>query len=155
MSSRSQTHRVPFSFDHYDDVIGFVVSQAAYQLAHTLARAIAEAGFDITPREFAVINRLHQHGQLTQSELAELTYKDKPAVTRMLERLMARGLVTKLTCESDRRAFQVSLTGQGEAVRARIVPLCVDMLESSCRGIPREDLLTTVATLKKLTAQIR
>jgi len=154
MAKQKKTHRIPFSFDHYDDVIGFVVSQAAYRLGRTLNQAIVEAGLDITPREFALINRLHQHGRLNQSALAELTYKDKPAVTRMLERLLARGLVKKLACDEDRRAFQVSLTKKGEAVRARIVPLCVDMLEDSCRGIRRDDLLTTVATLKKLTSQI-
>jgi DNA-binding MarR family transcriptional regulator len=155
MTTPKKAHRIPFSFDHYDDVIGFVVSQAAYQLARTLSRAIAEVGIEITPREFAVINRLHQHGQLSQSELAEMTYKDKPAVTRMLDRLIAQGLVKKLPCSADRRVFQVSLTAEGEAVRERIVPLCVDMLESACKGIRREDLLTTVATLKKLTAQIQ
>jgi len=155
MSTRKKTRRIPFSFDHYDDVIGFVVSQAAYRLARTLGRAIAEAGIDITPREFALINRLHQHGQLNQSMLAEMTYKDKPAVTRMLDRLLARGLVKKLASKEDRRAFQVSLTRKGESVRARIVPLCVDMLENSCRGIKREDLLTTVATLKKIAAQVQ
>jgi DNA-binding MarR family transcriptional regulator len=154
MPTRNKPHRIPFSFDHYDDVIGFVVSQAAYQLARTLSRAIHEAGIDITPREFALMNRLHQHGQLNQSELAESTYKDKPAVTRMLDHLIADGLVKKLPCAADRRAFQVSLTDKGERVRETIVPLAVDMLESSCKGIKREDLLTTVATLKKLTAQI-
>lgn len=154
MATPKKTHRIPFSFDHYDDVIGFVVSQAAYRLGRTLARAIEEAGFDITPREFALINRLHQYGQLNQSALAEITYKDKPAVTRMLDRLIARGIVKKLACSEDRRAFQVSLTRKGEGIRARIVPLCVSMLETSCRGIRREDLLTTVATLKKLTSQV-
>lgn len=155
MTVRRKTQQIPFSFDHYDDVLGFVVSQAAYRLARTLARAIAEAGVDMTPREFALINRLHQYGQLSQSELAELTYKDRPAVTRMLERLMVQGLVQKLPCREDRRVFRVSLTAKGKAVRDRIVPLCVEMLESSCRGIRREDLLTTVATLRKLTSQIR
>lgn len=154
MPAQKKTHRIPFSFDHYDDVIGFVVSQAAYRLARTLGSAITDAGFDITPREFALINRLHQHGQLNQSALAEMTYKDKPAVTRMLERLVSRGLVKKIACNEDRRVFRISLTKKGETVRARIVPLCVEMLEGSCRGIKREDLLTTVATLKKLTAQI-
>ena len=155
MNSRRKAHRIPFSFDHYDDVIGFVVSQAAFQLARTLAKAIADAGFDITPREFAVINRLHQHGELNQSELAEITYKDKPAVTRMLDRLIVRGMVQKVPDSADRRAFKVSLTDKGEHVRDQIVPLCVQMLEQSCKSIRREDLLTTVATLKKLTAQIQ
>lgn len=155
MKARNKAHPVPFSFDHYDDVIGFVVSQAAYQLARTLSKAIEELGFDITPREFAVINRLHQHGQLNQSELAEMTYKDKPAVTRMLDRLIDKGFIKKHPSAEDRRMFNVALTKAGESVRSKIVPLCVEMLETSCEGISHDDLLTTVATLKRLTAQIQ
>ena len=85
----------PFSFDDYDNVIGFVVSQAGYRLSQALIRAIESLGSDLRPREFAVLNRLHERGELTQIQLAELTYKDKPAITRMLDRLIDRGLVRK------------------------------------------------------------
>ena len=149
-----QNNNIPFSFDDYDDVLGFVVSQAASMLGQSLKSAIAEAGFDITPRDFALLNRLHQHGQLNQSQLANLTYKDRPAVTRILDKLIKSGYVKKLTCDDDRRAFQVSLTAKGEKVRKAIVPLAIDMAVSACEGIPKKDLITTLNTLKSITAKM-
>ncbi len=146
--------RAPFSFDDYDNVIGFVVSQAGYRLSQGLAKSIAGLGLDLRPKEFAVLNRLHQHGALTQTQLADMTYRDKPATTRMLDRLIARGLVRKVMAEDDRRAFKVSLTPEGERLRDTIVPLTVSILETACRGISAEDLATTVATLKKISAQV-
>ncbi|MDB5395986.1 MAG: MarR family transcriptional regulator [Rhodospirillales bacterium] len=143
-----------FSFDDYDNVIGFVVSQAGYRLSQALANAIESLGSDLRPREFAILNRLHERGELTQIQLAELTYKDKPAITRMLERLITRKLVRKVTSPSDRRAMVVSLTPEGEAMRDAIVPLTVQFLETACEGVSPENLAITVATLKRISAQI-
>ena len=147
-------YQIPFSFDNYDDVLGFVVSQAASQLSCTLKTAIAEAGYDITPREFALLNRLHQHGQLNQSQLANLTYKDRPAVTRMLDKLSNRSYVKKLTCDNDLRAFQVSLTPKGEKVRRSIVTIAAGLAYSACENVPKKDLLITLNTLKIIAARV-
>jgi DNA-binding MarR family transcriptional regulator len=144
----------PWDFEQdYDNVIGFLVSQSAFQLSRVLTRTIEEAGLDLTPHEFAVLNRLHQYGALKQTELAELTYKDHPRVTRMLDRLIDKGLVSKVPCPTDRRAFLVSLTDAGTAARDRLVPLTIRNLRTACQGIPLKDLWTTVATLKRITAQ--
>ncbi|MEZ4281902.1 MAG: MarR family transcriptional regulator [Myxococcota bacterium] len=143
-----------FSFDDYDNVVGFVVSQAAFRLSSALARAIAAEKSDLRPREFAVLNRLHQFGQLTQVELASLTYKDKPAVTRMLDRLIERGLVRKQISASDRRAYLVSLTPKGEALRDAIVPRAVGYLEQACVGVRARDLEITVATLRTISDRL-
>ena len=140
----------PFSFDDYDNVIGFVVSQAGYRLSQALLRAIESLGSDLRPREFAVLNRLHERGELTQIQLAELTYKDKPAITRMLDRLIERGLVRKVASPADRRAMVVSLTQEGEALRNAIVPLIMHWIPGGgVRGHQRgkELAAVTVTTL--------
>ena len=144
----------PFSFDDYDRVIGFVVSQAGYRLARALSEVIAEVGSDIRPREFAILNRLHQYGELNQVQLAELTYKDRPAITRMLDRLIARKLAKKAPDPNDRRAYMVSLTSRGAVIRDKIVPLIVDRLQNACGGISQKHLDITVATLKQISDQI-
>jgi DNA-binding MarR family transcriptional regulator len=148
-----ETHPT-FSFDDYDNVIGFVVSQASYRLAQALDEVIANLGSDIRPREFPILNRLHQHGALNQVQLADLTYKDRPAITRMLDRLIARKLVSKVPDPMDRRAFVVSLTPRGAALRNNIVPLMVARLQSACGGIPQKNLDIAVATLKQISSQI-
>jgi MarR family transcriptional regulator, organic hydroperoxide resistance regulator len=143
-----------FSFDDYDNVIGFVVSQAGYRLAKALDGTIQDVGSDLRPREFAVLSRLHQYGTLTQTQLAELTYKDKPAVTRMLDRLIERKLVKKVTSTDDRRSYLVSLTPRGEAMRSLIIPRLTSLLEVACGGISNEDVRITIATLRKIAERL-
>ncbi len=149
-----ESHPIPFCFDRYDDFLGFVVSQSGYLLGKGLGDAIKAAGCAITPREFAILNRLHQHGKLNQSAIAQMTFKDKPATTRMLEKLEKLGYVQRDTDEHDRRAFHVSLTRQGKKVRNTIVPLAVNMIENSCEGVARKDLITTLKTLQTINSRL-
>ena len=149
-----EQHPMPFCVDRYDDFLGFVVSQSGYLLGKTLGNAIKEAGYSITPREFAILNRLHQHKQLNQSEIADLTFKDRPATTRMLDKLEELGYVQRNVNKGDRRSFHITLTPQGKKVRNRIVPLAVGMIEEGCEGVSQRDLMATLRTLQKINARL-
>lgn len=149
-----EQHPIPFCFERYDDFLGFVVSQSGNLLAKTLAKAIKKVNYKITPREFAILNRLNQHGSLNQSELAQMTFKDRPATTRMLDKLEKLGYVKRSVNKDDRRVFDISLTKTGSQVRSKIVPLAVTMIEEGCKDISRKDLHVTLRTLQKLNANI-
>ena len=151
---KTEKHPIPFCFDHYDDFLGFVVSQSGFLLGKGLGDAIKKAGITITPREFAILNRLHQYKQLNQSQLAKMTFKDRPATTRMLDKLEELGYVQRAASAEDRRSFMVSLTKKGQSVRNKIVPLAVNMIESGCEGIPRKDLLATLKTLQRINVRL-
>jgi len=141
-------------FEDYDKVPGFVISQTAYAIRKSIAKNIKEAGFDITPQEFAILNRLATHPSLNQRMLAELTYKDRPAVTRMLTHLMSKGLVEKQTCNNDRRAYLVGLTKKGKKVRDLIVPIAQKVLHQALDGTKIKDIEITIKTLHKITANL-
>ena len=141
-------------FEDYDRVPGFVISQTAYAIRKSIAKNIKNAGFDITPQEFAILNRLATHPTLNQRMLAELTYKDRPAVTRMLTHLMTKGLVEKQTCGNDRRAYLVRLTKKGKDIRDLIVPIAQKVLHQALDGTKIKDLETTIKTLHKITTNL-
>ena len=120
-----------FSFDDYDNVIGLVINQAAYCLSRDLETIIRENGISITPREFVILNRLHQFGELTQKQITEIDYKDAAATSRLVESLRKNGLVNRRTSKTDRRSTIISLTERGRNVRAILVPQISDMLKSA------------------------
>jgi DNA-binding MarR family transcriptional regulator len=108
-----------FDFDDYDNVIGFLISQAADVLVKQLEQIFQAGDVSLTPREFAMLNRLAQYGELTQIELSELTYKDPPSTSRIVESLRRKQLVRRKTSKSDRRSTDISLTEKGREVRDR------------------------------------
>jgi DNA-binding MarR family transcriptional regulator len=144
-----------FDFDDYDNVIGFLISQAADVLVKQLEQIFQAGDVSLTPREFAMLNRLAQHGELTQIELSELTYKDPPSTSRIVESLRRKQLVRRKTSKSDRRSTDISLTEKGREVRDRIAPQIADLLQRATGASNAKELGAAVAVLKRVIAYCR
>lgn len=78
--------------------------------------------FAITPEQFSVLFQLYKAGGTKQKDLAARTSKDQPTMTRILDVLLRKGLVEKKTCDSDRRAFIISITDAGKALMDQAIP---------------------------------
>ncbi|MFF7532865.1 MarR family transcriptional regulator BagL/FevM [Streptomyces bobili] len=68
---------------------------------------------DLTSPQFAVLLALDDHGSLDQSALGSLAAVDRSTLTVLLDRLEARGLVTKEMDPANRRRRIIALTGTG------------------------------------------
>lgn len=68
---------------------------------------------DLTSPQFAVLLVLDDHGSLDQSALGALSAIDRSTLTVLLDRLVARGWVTRRTDPANRRRRIVSLTAAG------------------------------------------
>jgi DNA-binding MarR family transcriptional regulator len=76
---------------------------------------------DLTAGQYNVLRILRgSHPQaLTVSEIGDRTIARDPDVTRLVDRLCARGLATRERSEQDRRVVEVEITGKGlELLRA-------------------------------------
>lgn len=70
--------------------------------------------FDITVDQWLILKKLNQHNDLNQSELAEVTGKDQPTLTRIVDILCKKEFTQRRVHPTDRRSFIVHLTPQGE-----------------------------------------
>lgn len=68
----------------------------------------------ITMRDYDVLYTLAKHGEpMRVTELQHGVLLSQPALSRLVDRLVARGLVSKCTDTTDGRAVRVSLTAAG------------------------------------------
>ncbi|MHC1712285.1 MAG: MarR family winged helix-turn-helix transcriptional regulator [Solidesulfovibrio sp.] len=111
-----------FRYD-IDNAVGYAIGHAATQLKIGLRRVFVAAGHDVTPEQWVVLYRLFETQGLTQCGLGERTVKDKTTITRILDRLEAKGLVTRRRDLQDRRSQRIFLTSDGETLIQRLVPL--------------------------------
>jgi DNA-binding MarR family transcriptional regulator len=123
-----------------DTSIGFLVNRTALRLKRELAHAFTGHGYTVTPEQWAILNRLWEQEGLSQVELAELTFKDKPNVTRMLEVLEKQQLVFRQPDENDRRAYKVFLTQKGRDLKDKLIPLAEEVLERGLATLTRSDI---------------
>lgn len=81
------------------------------------------ARWKISPSQFNVLNLLGNTTTGTsQSELSRQLIMHRSNVTGLVDRLEARGLVSREEAESDRRAYKVVLTREGRALLDRVLP---------------------------------
>jgi DNA-binding MarR family transcriptional regulator len=78
---------------------------------------------DITPSQLSALSVIVRDGPMTLSRLAEAERVQPPTVTRVVDALQQKGLVTRVPSELDRRVAYVEATTEGrglvEAIRRR------------------------------------
>ncbi len=111
-----------FRFD-MDNAVGYAIGHVFTRLRIGLRRLFAAAGLDVTPEQWVVLYRLFEEQGLTQCGLGERTVKDKTTITRILDRLEAKGCIARRRDSRDRRSQRIFLTPDGEALVKRLVPL--------------------------------
>lgn len=78
-----------------------------------------QAAEEVSPSESAVLGRVNKFGAVTPGRLARSEHVQPPSMTRILERLEAKGLLRRDSDPADRRQVLVSATPAGQAYLAR------------------------------------
>jgi DNA-binding MarR family transcriptional regulator len=93
---------------------GFLLRRAHQISAAVFEDACKELG--LTPAQFGVLTVLQAHPGMGQSSLARALGFDKVTVLRVLRGLQARGFVTRVPAEDNKRNISVTLTAEGAEV---------------------------------------
>lgn len=85
-------------------------------------------GFGISLADYEILVHLSEEpaGELRMTELAARTLVSRSGLTRRLDRLVARGLVERRSCPTDRRGVFAVLTRSGRARLEEAAPTHVD-----------------------------
>lgn len=79
-------------------------------------------GFEVTVDQWAVLKILYENEQLSQVALAQLTHKDTPTLTRILDLLSQKEFIVRQHDAQDRRRVRVCLTESGKKTVAKMLP---------------------------------
>lgn len=110
------------------------------------------------PGQELILMRLFDRDGQTQAELQQAVGLDHSTVSRSIRRMEDAGLVARARAEHDRRAFIVSLTGDGEALRRPIAEVWATLDGLATEALRRAegaDFLATVAELERAYATAR
>jgi DNA-binding MarR family transcriptional regulator len=131
------------------DNAAFLLARLGQETVRPFAHALAPSG--LAPREWGLLEVLSDGGPGTQAELCARLRLDRADMTRFVERLEERGLVTSRPDPADRRAKQVAITGSGRAALRRARPLAAEAERLALPGLDDDEraelrrLLATVA----------
>ena len=125
-----------------------ILSRAHSAIAAHAGADVARHG--LTLAEFGILEALFHRGPMLLGEVQRRILVSSGGITFLVDRLTAKGLVERRTCESDRRARYAALTPQGEALVAEIFPAHAEALTRAMSGLTAEEQETVADTLRTL-----
>jgi DNA-binding MarR family transcriptional regulator len=134
------------------DLIPGLVFQVTREQRAVMERRLAP--FDVTLQQASVLVRAG--GQETSPhELAAATGTDNAGMTRLLDRLEAKGLVARRSHPSDRRALTIELTEVGAALAPRLRPVLASVSRDMLAGFSAEETGALSSLLRRLLDNLR
>jgi DNA-binding MarR family transcriptional regulator len=121
----------------------FAILAAQREGNRLLIQALKPHG--ITPSQAEVLRLLQQHGTLTLNGLGQLLVCESGTnPSRLVDRVVAAGLVERRTDAEDRRYLQLSLTPEGERLATAVAGIEEDLyafLDAASSGLEADAVL--------------
>ncbi|HMO31440.1 MAG TPA: MarR family winged helix-turn-helix transcriptional regulator [Lacibacter sp.] len=117
------------------ELYSFMTGKASTAIARRLQKNFKQAGVDITVEQWSVLYHLWKQDGLSQQDLCNATFRDKPSITRLVDNLEKLKLVKRVASKSDRRINQVYLTELGRQLEEETMRLANDTLNEALVGV--------------------
>src|SRR5437879_13229349 len=75
--------------------------------------AVEEAGYDLTPVQYAALTTVATQPGIDQATLAGLIAYDRTTITGVVDRLVQKGLLVRKASRTARRAHALPITNEG------------------------------------------
>ena len=144
-------HRSPV----LDDALAFRLNRTNRLLRTHLARFLDRHVPGISPEQWFILARVAQGPRVRQVDLAERVLADPPNVSRLVDALVARGLVRRSPDPADRRSWLLSPTKQGRQVTARLLDHTITERQLVFDGFADDELDALAAALDRIDANLR
>lgn len=125
-----------------------VLARAAAAVSRQAEIDIARHG--ITAMEFGILEVLHHKGPLLLGEIQRKILVTSGGITYLVDRLEAKGLVTRKECPNDRRARYAVLTAAGAALIRRVFPAHVKAMSRAVSGLNKQEQMDATKLLRRL-----
>jgi DNA-binding MarR family transcriptional regulator len=122
------------------ELYSFITGKASTAIARRLQKKFNQAQLSITIEQWSVLYQLWKNDGLSQQELCDKTFRDKPSITRLVDNLEKLELVKRTADKTDRRKNLVMVTKKSEALQALTMQLANETLNESLEGLPPEQI---------------
>ena len=120
-----------------DESVGWLMKRALVSIAQAADRRLEPKG--ITHAQWAALFMLQRCRASTVAELARETQSDPGAMTRLLDRLEAKGFCRRQRSTEDRRVVRVELTPEGEVAAQEVPIVLAQVLNEHLAGFSKTE----------------
>ena len=128
---RAETYRV-------EDSVGFMITRLRASLFAAVDREVAPWG--VSSAQAAILIYIaHGRGNRAADIARDYSY-DTGSMTRMIDRLVEKGLLRRVRDSADRRSVRLELTAKGRELTGRLPAVAARALNGLLKGVTRAEL---------------
>lgn len=150
-SSSPSAHAEPAEGQPLGELVDGVL-RASRALVAVAARSLAQVADDVTLAQYRALVEVASRGPLGAAELAAALRVDRSTATRMCDRLLRKGLVSRRRLTDDRRAVRISLTQAGRELVAEVSRRRREEIERIVGRMPAADRPRMIQALHAFAA---
>ena len=132
------------------ELYSVINGMASIAVARRLQRNFRSAGLDITIEQWTILYHLWKEDCLSQQELCNRTYRDKPSITRLIDNMEKQKLLKRSSHKNDKRINLVCLTEAGKALQETTLSLANQTMDEALNGVKKEEIEIVKNVLQKV-----
>ena len=132
------------------ELYSFITGKASTAIARRLQKNFKLANADITIEQWSVLYHLWKEDGLSQQQLCDATFRDKPSITRLVDNLEKLQLVKRVASKNDRRMNMIYLTKEAKELQILTMELANKTLNESLEGVTNEQIDIAKMVLQKV-----
>jgi DNA-binding MarR family transcriptional regulator len=122
------------------ELYSFITGVASTAIARRLQKKFNNSGLSLTIEQWSVLYHLWKKDGISQQELCNATFRDKPSITRLVDNLERASLVKRVAAEKDRRINLVYLTKQGQQLQESSMQLADQTLQEALKSVSADKI---------------
>ena len=122
------------------ELYSVINGMASTAVARRLQKNFRLAGLEITIEQWSVLYHLWKQDGLSQQELCNRTFRDKPSITRLLDNLEKQKLVKRMPSKDDRRINLVCLTESSKLLQDKTIELANQTMDEALIGVGKNEI---------------
>jgi DNA-binding MarR family transcriptional regulator len=144
------TNYMPNNQFRRGELYSFITGMASTAIARRLQKNFKQEGIEITIEQWSVLYHLWKKDGISQQDLCNASFRDKPSITRLVDNLEKLKLVKRVPSQTDRRSNSIMLTEAAKKLQEKTMEIASRTLNEALEGVAADD----VETAKKVLQQV-
>ncbi|MDX1956708.1 MAG: MarR family winged helix-turn-helix transcriptional regulator [Chitinophagaceae bacterium] len=122
------------------ELYSFITGKASTAIARRLQKKFNGSDLNLTIEQWSVLYHLWKQDGISQQELCNATYRDKPSITRLVDNLEKLNLVKRVPSAHDRRINLIYLTKQAQKLQEQTMVMAEETLNEALVTVPADKI---------------
>ena len=135
--------------------IGLRLSRAGHLSKLFAIQTFKKSEHDLMPEQFTVLYALKEHNGMYLRQLGDITYKDRPNMTRICSILEDKGYLTSEIDTEGRQVKKLYITKKGKEICESTLPVVLNIWQETIKDLSKDEVDNFLATLNKLEENMK